>query len=610
MNPPNEPRRVIVIDDNPSIHGDFHKILGDSTGGDGGLAEAAADLFGPEETIAKSTKPSFQLASAFQGREGLVAVQQALRNGHPFEMAFVDIRMPPGWDGIETTQRLWEADPDLQVVICTAYSDYDLDQIVNLLGQSDRYVILKKPFDPIEVTQLANALVEKRRLVLQVRQQMSALEGVVQLRTEELTKSEERFRLITECAADLIGIIDAEGRRLFISPSHEKVLGYTIAELEAINAYEQVHPEDREGLRQVLRHSLESNEQEVIAYRCQHKNGSWLYLEAHGVPFRNGQGIIEGLLMVSRDISERKQAEQERQRLEIQLRQGQKLEAIGQLAAGIAHEINTPIQYVGDNTRFLQDSFKTLAQTLISGRHLTEACASGSPPPELVLEAVRQMKNADLDYLLEQVPAALKETMEGVERVAKIVRAMKEFSHPGPREKTRIDIHKNIESTITVARSEWKYVAELKTQFDPAMPPVLCFAGEFNQVLLNLVVNAAHTIGDVVSNRNGEKGTITVSTCRVGDWAEVRVSDTGMGIPPEVRPHIFEPFFTTKGVGKGTGQGLSTVYAIIVKKHGGEVSFETEVGKGTTFIVRLPLSGVPSVSQVQAADLKTSPPPP
>jgi two-component system, NtrC family, sensor kinase len=589
MSASNVLRRVIVIDDNPSIHGDFHKILARSDAGDGGLAEAAADLFGAPAEAPPAQDPGFVLASAFQGRDGLATVQEALRHGAPFEMAFVDIRMPPGWDGIETTLHLWEADPDLQVVICTAYSDYDLNEIVAKLGVSDRYVILKKPFDPIEVLQMANALIEKRRLLLQVRGQMDALEDTVRRRTEELSKSEERFRLITECAADLIGIIDAEGRRTFVSPSHVKTLGYSMADLRTVSVFEHIHPDDLAKVRQAIRENLQDGAKNVIEYRYRHQSGAWLYLESYGVPFRNRAGGMEGLLVVSRDISERKLAEQERQQLEIQLRQGQKLEAIGQLSAGIAHEINTPIQYVGDNTRFLQDAFKTLAQTIESHRRLMKSCEAGPPEPGLLAEIQTEMKNADLDYLLEQVPAAIKETLEGVERVARIVRAMKEFSHPGPKEKTRIDIHKNIENTLTVARNEWKYVADVKTAFDATLPPVLCFAGEFNQVLLNLVVNAAHAIGDVIKDHPGAKGVITIGTRRAEGWAEIRVADTGTGIPAEVQPHIFEPFFTTKEVGKGTGQGLSTVYAIVVKKHGGEVSFETEMGRGTTFTIRLPL---------------------
>ena len=584
------PRRILVIDDNTSIHNDFRKILAPQESGADGLADAAAGLLGG---IAKSSpRSTFEMHSAFQGREGLAAVQESVRNGRPFAIAFVDVRMPPGWDGIETTTHLWEADPDLQVVICTAYSDYDLDEIVAQLGLSDRFVILKKPFDPIEVVQLANALAEKRRLLERVHRQVNDLEETVSRRTEELRKSEERFRLITECAEDLIGVTDPEGARLYGSPSYERFLGYTRAELSANGAFDQVHPEDRDRAMTAIRTTLEKGLPQVCEYRLRHKNGTWVTVESHAVPFRNAGGTAESVLTVARDITERKQAEQERQLMEAQLRQAQKLEAIGQLAAGIAHEINTPTQYIGDNTRFLQDGFKTFGLLLPGYRRLLQACEAGAPPPALVSALNAEVRDADLDYLLEQVPTAIQQTLEGIERVAKIVRAMKEFSHPGSKEKTAIDIHKNIENTITVARNEWKYVAEVQTDFDPLLPPVRCFAGEFNQVILNLLVNAAQAIGETQPAPPDAKGLITVSTRRDGEWAEIRLADTGPGVPPEARPHLFEPFFTTKEVGKGTGQGLATVYAIVVKKHGGTVTFETEVGRGTTFIVRLPLGSL------------------
>jgi signal transduction histidine kinase len=167
---------------------------------------------------------------------------------------------------------------------------------------------------------------------------------------------------------------------------------------------------------------------------------------------------------------------------------------------------------------------------------------------------------------------------------------MKEFSHPGGKEKSLANLNRAIESTVTVARHEWKYVADMNLALDPALPAVPCFLGEFNQAVLNLVINAAHAIGDVVKEQPGAKGAITVRTVRDGDHVEVRVSDTGAGIPEAIRPRIFEPFFTTKAVGKGTGQGLSMVYGTVVQKHGGTVRFESEVGKGTTFILRLPLA--------------------
>jgi signal transduction histidine kinase len=188
-----------------------------------------------------------------------------------------------------------------------------------------------------------------------------------------------------------------------------------------------------------------------------------------------------------------------------------------------------------------------------------------------------------------EVPQAIQQSLQGIGRVTTIVRAMKEFSHPGSEEKSDTDLNRAIETTITVARNEWKYVAEVVTDFDPALPLVRCLPGEINQVILNLIVNAAHAIADVVENNGKSKGTITIRTRSQGDRVEIRVSDTGTGIPETIRAKIFDPFFTTKGVGKGTGQGLAIAHSVIVDKHGGTISCETEVGKGTTFVIRLPL---------------------
>ena len=307
------------------------------------------------------------------------------------------------------------------------------------------------------------------------------------------------------------------------------------------------------------------------------------------VPIYGTDGKVTGLVGISRDITAAKQAEMERQAMEAQLRQSQKLESIGQLAAGIAHEINTPTQYVGDNTRFVKDSFADILKVLKSHEELLAAVKANDVTPELVSRCEGILKAGDLDYLSVQIPTAIEETLEGIERISKIVRAMKEFSHPGNKEKHPANLNKAIESTVTVARNEWKYVADLELKLEPDLPPVPCFLGEFNQCVLNLIVNAAHAIGDVVKKKPGSKGLITVQTRLDADHVEVRVTDTGTGIPESVRPKIFEPFFTTKDVGKGTGQGLAMIYGCIVKRHGGTVTFETEVGKGTAFIIRLPL---------------------
>ena len=242
-----------------------------------------------------------------------------------------------------------------------------------------------------------------------------------------------------------------------------------------------------------------------------------------------------------------------------------------------------------------------------SHAELLAAVKNNAVTPALLARTEEILAAGDLDYLALQIPSALAETLEGVERIAKIVRAMKEFSHPGSKEKAPADLNKAIESTVTVAHNEWKYAADLKLDLDPILPLVPCFLGEFNQCVLNLIVNAAHAIGDVVRNDPGTKGTITIQTCLDGDQVEVRVADTGTGIPESARPKIFEPFFTTKEVGKGTGQGLSLVYGSIVKRHSGTVTFETEVGKGTTFIIRVPLKpgtgpvGQPAHNQRRAA---------
>ncbi|MBZ5592154.1 MAG: PAS domain S-box protein [Acidobacteriia bacterium] len=281
-----------------------------------------------------------------------------------------------------------------------------------------------------------------------------------------------------------------------------------------------------------------------------------------------------------------------RRMLEAQLAQAQKLESIGHLTAGVAHEINTPIQYLGDNTRFLDESFRNLDRVLRSYETLAGAAETSGLLAEEVKQARAAAEEADLEYLHGEIPRAIQQSGEGVERVATIVRAMKEFSHPGSAEMKAIDLNHAIESTLTVSRNEWKYVAEAVTEFDPNLPVVRCLPAEFNQVILNLVVNAAHAIADV-SGRGTGKGQITISTRRDGEWAEIRVRDTGTGIPHAVRSRIFTPFFTTKEMGRGTGQGLAIAHAVVVTKHGGTLDFETEEGQGTTFIIRLPIEGCP-----------------
>lgn len=315
-----------------------------------------------------------------------------------------------------------------------------------------------------------------------------------------------------------------------------------------------------------------------------HPDGKEGFLNITVKPFGEETGRRAGFLLIGQDVTERKI-------LESQLSQAQKLESIGQLAAGIAHEVNTPTQYVGDNIRFLQDAFADLSGVLAAYREMLRSARGGSMSDALVAQVEQAEAAADLEFLLTEIPAAIQQSIEGVERVSGIVRAMKEFSHPGVDQKSAIDINKAIDGTITVARNEWKYVADISTNYDPRLPLVPCLPGEFNQAILNVIINATHAISDMQRSGSREKGLISVQTRRDGNWVEVLISDTGTGIPPDIWPRIFDPFFTTKEVGHGTGQGLAIAHTVIVDKHGGTITFDTELGRGTTFHIRLPLDG-------------------
>jgi signal transduction histidine kinase len=271
-------------------------------------------------------------------------------------------------------------------------------------------------------------------------------------------------------------------------------------------------------------------------------------------------------------------------RMQMQAANASKLESIGELAAGIPHEINTPTQYVGDNVRFLGDVFGTLQRCVDELSQLSEE-QGDSIPAERVRRCVEK---ADMPYLREEIPKAIAQSLEGIQRIAKIVAAMKEFSHPG-QEQTPTDLNHAITNAITVATNEWKYVAKVETQLDSSLPDVPVVLGEFNQVILNMVVNAAHAIDETRAQHPTRIGTIRIVTRRLPDWAEINISDDGCGMPKNIHDKIFDPFFTTKPVGKGTGQGLAIAHNVIVKRHRGSIAVQSEPGQGTTFTIRVPL---------------------
>ena len=293
------------------------------------------------------------------------------------------------------------------------------------------------------------------------------------------------------------------------------------------------------------------------------------------VPLRDENGEVIGIIGVGFDITERKLAEQ-------RLAASEHLESIGRLAAGVAHEINTPIQYLNDSVYFIRDAMQDLLA------HNAKLAAMLPKPPE---------PDEDIEDLKKDLPPALDRVVDGLARIAEIVRSMKEFSHVDQREMARVDLNRAINSTLIIARTEYKYIAELETEFAD-LPLVTCHGGQINQVVLNLVVNAAHAIADRNKAQGStEKGLISVKTRIEDGFAVISIADTGGGIPEAIRKRIFEPFFTTKEVGRGTGQGLSIAHNAI-KAHGGTLDFVTEMGKGTTFSVRLPLDDAEQESAV------------
>ncbi len=284
----------------------------------------------------------------------------------------------------------------------------------------------------------------------------------------------------------------------------------------------------------------------------------------------------------------------ERRRMELELLHAQKLESMGRLAAGIAHEINTPAQYVGDNLRYLQDAFSDMNRLVDALLDLLpETSARQGAPPEVLARVEQTIREADVGFLREETPRAIDQAIDGVQRVAQIVRAMKEFSHSGKEDRVPIDLNRSIDNVLTVSRNEWNSVAELATDYDPRIPAVPCCPGDIHQVILHLVVNAAQAIAARIDRGELCRGAIAIQTRQAGKWAEIRVHDNGVGIPQRHRGQVFEPFFTTRDVGQGKGHGLTIARAIVVQKHHGMISFDSEEGVGTTFIVQLPTLNAP-----------------
>lgn len=420
---------------------------------------------------------------------------------------------------------------------------------------------------------------------------LEAVNAAVQEREERLLE-QLRYEMVLNSAGEGLFSIDRHGTLVYVNPAGAKMLGWSPSELVG-RPYHEVFCHSRQDGTPAAREespifqtARDGQVRRIVAERFWRRDGSSFPAQYTCTPMQDGEEVV-GTVVTFADITERRM-------LEAQLAQAQRLESIGQLAAGIAHEINTPTQYLGDNARFLREAFGELGPLLAQCLELGRLAREGPLTPEACQAVVDAVAQADVEYLIREIPAAIDQSLDGLERVAKIVRSMKEFSHPGTEEKQAVDLNRAVESTLTVSRNEWKYVAEVVTELDPQLPRVPCLPGDLNQVLLNLIINAAHAIEAKLEGTPKDKqslGRITVRTRRCGDWAEIDVADTGTGIQEAVRPRVFDPFFTTKKVGKGTGQGLAIARTIVVERHGGEISFQTELGRGTTFTIRLPIRG-------------------
>lgn len=407
--------------------------------------------------------------------------------------------------------------------------------------------------------------------------------------TRDQLKRQGRFlSIITRTMGEGCVAIDRKGVVTFVNPECEWILGWEASSMLGRQWLDLVSPQSvskRSDAQSALFRTLSDGitrreEGEVLL----HKDGLLIPV-AYAVSAMREEDEITGAVLTFNDISERNRAEEERSRMERQLNQLHKMEAVGQLAGGVAHEINTPIQYIRDNLRFLQETFAEITnlmeayQALLMQAETIEALRPQVEKIKSVIEA------EEFDYIKAETPKSIEQSLYGAEQVARIVLAMKEFAHPGSRQMEPADLNKIIRNAVAVSKNEWKYVADIALRLDPDLPQVVCLGDQIAQVVLNLIVNAAHAIE--AAKLEGKGKILLISTLR-GGQVEIRLADNGTGIPEAVRESIFNPFYTTKEVGKGTGQGLTIAQDIVVRKHRGRLFFETEEGRGTTFVMRLP----------------------
>ncbi|MFH2067418.1 MAG: response regulator [Pseudomonadota bacterium] len=521
-----------------------------------------------------------------------------LKRNH-FKIVLSDLIMR-GESGLELIRYIRSEYPETAVIIVSAVSDL---QTAHTAMEMDLYGYIVKPFDSSQILISVDNALRRRELEIKEKAYHQMLEQKVYDRTMELqetvrelkiaqTEKEDVANFLHDQLVFMQNLMDAIPAPIFYKDIHgkykggnlafesysgmpnDRIAGKTVFDIAPAGLAEIYHQADMKLIQEAGRQIYEAS--------VKFADGSFHDVVFHKDVYRDGQGHVAGIVGVMLDITERK-------RLERKLLQAQKLESIGRMAAGLAHEINTPAQYVSDNMGFLQEAFADLKPIFEFIIKLPEAMKSGKSGTEIADEFKTLMKAADMGYLLEEIPQSIIQSMEGITHVSKIVHSMRDFSDMGMEQETETDLNKAIESAINFAQNEWKSVAVVETDFAPCLPPVRCLIGEIKRAFLNIIINAVHAVEEVIRKADGEKGKIMVSTRKKDDSVEIRFSDTGCGIPESIRHRIFEPFFTTKDIGRGIGQGLNVAYRIITEKHGGSMDFITEEDKGTTFILMLPI---------------------
>ncbi|MDZ7668554.1 MAG: response regulator [Gammaproteobacteria bacterium] len=518
----------------------------------------------------------YTVESARSGPEALERLRATA-----YDVALLDVMMP-GMDGLDVlrTLRGQRVNANTPVIMVTARTSSEDIAAAFDSGADD---FITKPVDFRVLLARLKSQIARHQAQRHLEALNQRLNETVEARTRHLRDMESQLTNVAENLPAVLWRIEADEdgdlRLMFLHGAVAHVLGDNQPPLGASlrHLLELFHPDDLEALSDAIAELVAGRKPLALDARLlvEGRSPHWVHLAAR--PSGNEARRFDGILL---DVHDRKN-------LETQLLHTQKLESVGQLASGIAHEINSPAQYTRDNVAFVKESLDGLLAVVQAQGEALRQAGQGPLPADVLRELADLTERADLDFLRDEVPAALEQSLDGIDRISRIVNAMKGFTHPGGDDPETCDLNKLICDTVTIARNEWKYVANLDLDLDTAMPMVSCHSGELGQVILNLIVNAAHAIAD---SRNDGLGHIVLSSRYDAELSrvEIRVSDNGPGVPEALRSRIFDPFFTTKAVGKGTGQGLAIAISVIKDKHKGTLTLDDTVTQGASFVISIP----------------------